>query len=76
LYFCCQPFFCESEHIKRKVLCKKTRELLWAEDGFFVKLRCDNYFDPEEYAEIKQTLLENLEVWKKTAVYRLMIWPL
>lgn len=44
---------------------QKISKLLWKEDGFQVKLRCDNYFDSEEYEIIKKCLLENIKIWKE-----------
>ncbi|MBR4319806.1 MAG: hypothetical protein IKI37_07690 [Oscillospiraceae bacterium] len=40
---------------------QKFSDALWKDDGFDVKLYCDNYFDDEEYAIIKQALIENSE---------------
>lgn len=42
----------------------KLSNLLNKEDGFQVKLRCDNYFDSEEYNLIRHALAENSKLWK------------
>ena len=44
---------------------QKFSDALWKDDGFDVKLYCDNYFDDEEYALIKQTLIQNSKLWKE-----------
>ncbi|MDE6784126.1 MAG: hypothetical protein K2J26_01930, partial [Ruminococcus sp.] len=43
----------------------KISDLLNDEDGFDVKLRCENYFDSNKYGKIKSVLIDNVKVWKK-----------
>ncbi len=43
----------------------KISDLLNDENGLPVKLRCDNYFDSNEYEKIKSVLIDNVKVWKK-----------
>ncbi|MDE6592275.1 MAG: hypothetical protein K2K57_04330 [Oscillospiraceae bacterium] len=43
----------------------KISDLLNDENGLAVKLRCDNYFDSNEYKKIKSVLVDNVKVWKK-----------
>ncbi len=50
---------------------QKFSDALWKDDGFDVKLYCDNYFDDEEYAIIKQALIENSKLWKNSEVSRI-----
>ena len=43
----------------------KLIDLLNDKNGFQVKLRCENYFDSEEFELIKNTIIECGEEWKK-----------
>lgn len=43
-------------------------ELIMGEEGFLVKLRCDNRFDEEMFAKIKYNLKKLVEVWKNSEV--------
>ena len=45
---------------------QKISDLLWKENGFEVKLHCENSFDDEEYDLIKESLLVNADTWKET----------
>ena len=44
---------------------QKLSDVIWKEHGFDVILRNENRFDKEEYALIKQTLIENSKLWKE-----------
>ncbi|MGN0640041.1 MAG: hypothetical protein ACI4JT_03715 [Oscillospiraceae bacterium] len=52
--------------MEMKIYMQKISELLFNESNFQVMLRNDNYFDSEEYERIKNTLLENAIIWKKS----------
>lgn len=43
----------------------KLSELIYAENGFLVKLRCDNEFNTDDYEKIKALLKFNIIEWKK-----------
>lgn len=43
----------------------KISDLLNDENGLEVKLRCENFFDSENYEQIKSVLIDNVKVWKK-----------
>lgn len=43
----------------------KLGELIFDENGLLVKLRCENYFDEADYAEIKKTIICEKTIWKE-----------
>ena len=47
---------------------QKISELLWKENNFEVKLHCQNCFNDEEYALIKEALIENAGIWKENGI--------
>lgn len=42
----------------------KLSDLINAEDGFLVRLRCENTFDEEKYLDIKNEILIETPKWK------------
>ena len=40
------------------MMTEKLHDLIWKEDGFEVRLRCENCFDHQEYSLIRESLLE------------------
>ena len=44
----------------------KVSELIYQENGFVEKLRCENKFDEEDYNKIKERLKIKVIEWKKT----------
>lgn len=42
----------------------KLSDLIHAENGFLVKLRCENTFDAADYVEIKNQILMEMPTWK------------
>ena len=44
----------------------KVSELIYQENGFVVKLRCENEFDADDYNEIKELLKIKVIEWKNT----------
>lgn len=42
----------------------KLSDLINSEDGFLVKLRCENTFDELEYLEIKNQIIYEFPAWK------------
>lgn len=49
----------------KKVNIMKISDLLNDENGFEIILRCENYFDSDNYEQIKSVLIDNVNVWKK-----------
>jgi len=43
----------------------KLSDLINAENGFLVKLRCENIFDEAKYSNIKNQILIEIPIWKK-----------
>lgn len=44
----------------------KVSELIYQENGFVVKLRCENEFDTDDYNKIKELLKIKVNEWKET----------
>ncbi|MBQ2276847.1 MAG: hypothetical protein U0L23_06780 [Lachnospiraceae bacterium] len=44
---------------------QKISDLINDKNEFLVKLRCENFFDSEEYETIKRVLVDNVKIWKK-----------